>query len=80
MLLKTFRPITPSLRHRTIVDRSLLWSGKPFKKLVKGLKKSGGRNNQGRITVHHRDSSYLCCWQPRILLCCITLPSFSTDQ
>lgn len=58
MLLKTFRPITPSLRHKTIVDRSLLWNGKPFKKLVKGFKNSGGRNNQGRITVHHRGGGH----------------------
>lgn len=58
MTIKTYRPITPSLRHRTIVDRSLLWEGKPFKKLVVGFKNSGGRNNKGRITIYHRGGGH----------------------
>jgi len=53
MALKTFRPITPSLRKLVQVDRSDLWKGKPVKSLTEGLKKSGGRNNHGRITTRH---------------------------
>jgi large subunit ribosomal protein L2 len=53
MALKQFNPITPSLRELVQVDRSDLWKGKPFKSLTKGLVKSGGRNNRGRITAWH---------------------------
>jgi large subunit ribosomal protein L2 len=51
MALKTFRPITPSLRQLVQVDRSELWKGKPVKALTEGLHGSGGRNNTGRITA-----------------------------
>ncbi|MFY9287299.1 MAG: 50S ribosomal protein L2 [Alphaproteobacteria bacterium] len=53
MALKTFKPITPGLRQLIQVDRSELWKGKPVKSLTEGLKKSGGRNNTGRITTRH---------------------------
>jgi large subunit ribosomal protein L2 len=51
MALKTFNPITPSLRELVIVDRSELHKGKPVKSLTRGLTKSGGRNNTGRICI-----------------------------
>jgi len=51
MALKTFRPITPSLRQLVLVDRSELHKGKPVKMLTEGLSGSGGRNNTGRITA-----------------------------
>jgi large subunit ribosomal protein L2 len=53
MALKKYKPITPSLRQLVIVDRTGLWKGKPVKALTRGKKKSGGRNNHGRITSHH---------------------------
>jgi large subunit ribosomal protein L2 len=53
MALKTYRPITPGLRQLVRVDRSDLWKGKPVKALTEGLKKTGGRNNHGRITTRH---------------------------
>ncbi|MFD2263019.1 50S ribosomal protein L2 [Lacibacterium aquatile] len=53
MALKTFKPITPSLRQLVLVDRSELWKGKPEKTLTEGLTKSGGRNNTGRITAYN---------------------------
>jgi large subunit ribosomal protein L2 len=58
MALKTFKPVTPSLRQLVIVDRSELWKGKPVKRLTEGLSKSGGRNNHGRITVWHRGGGH----------------------
>jgi large subunit ribosomal protein L2 len=58
MALKTFNPVTPSLRQLVIVDRSELWKGKPVKRLTEGLSKSGGRNNHGRITVWHRGGGH----------------------
>ena len=53
MALKTFRPTTPSLRQLVQVDRSQLWKGAPIKMLTEGKTKSGGRNNDGRITTRH---------------------------
>jgi large subunit ribosomal protein L2 len=53
MALKTFRPTTPSLRQLVQVDRSQLWKGPPIKTLVEGKTKTGGRNNDGRITTRH---------------------------
>ena len=53
MALKTYNPSTPGLRQVVRVDRSELWKGKPVKSLTEGLNKTGGRNNQGRITTRH---------------------------
>jgi large subunit ribosomal protein L2 len=58
MALKTFRPVTPSLRQLVQVDRSGLWKGKPVKALTEGLSKNGGRNNLGRITVRHHGGGH----------------------
>ncbi len=53
MALKKYSPVTPALRQVVQIDRSELWKGKPVKTLTEGLKKSGGRNNKGRITTRH---------------------------
>ena len=50
MVLKILKPVTPSQRGTVLVDKSELWKGKPYKKLVKGYISTGGRNNQGKIT------------------------------
>lgn len=58
MSLKTFKPVTPSLRGTVSIDRSELWKGKPVKTLTVGKSKTGGRNNQGRITSWHRGGGH----------------------
>tara|TARA_B100000579_G_scaffold283932_1_gene235261 strand:+ start:79 stop:903 length:825 start_codon:yes stop_codon:yes gene_type:complete len=58
MALKHYNPTTPSQRQLVTVDRSELWKGKPLKKLTRGLTKSGGRNNKGRITMWHRGGGH----------------------
>jgi large subunit ribosomal protein L2 len=58
MALKSFKPTTPSQRQLVLVDRSQLWKGKPIKALTEGLTKSGGRNNQGRVSVWHRGGGH----------------------
>ena len=58
MALKTFKPVTPSLRQLVIVDRSELYKGKPLKTLTEGKSSSGGRNNTGRITVRFRGGGH----------------------
>ncbi len=54
MALRTFKPTSPGRRALVLVDRSALHKGRPEKKLVEGLSKSGGRNNTGRITSRRR--------------------------
>lgn len=58
MALKKFNPVTPSQRELVMVDRSKLWKGDPVKTLTEGLKKSGGRNNTGRITSRFRGGGH----------------------
>ena len=49
MSLKSFKPYTKSTRGTIIVDRSGLWTDKPYKPLTNNNKSSRGRNNYGRI-------------------------------
>ncbi|GJD44773.1 50S ribosomal protein L2 [Methylobacterium cerastii] len=58
MALKTFKPVTPSLRQLVLVDRRELHKGKPVKALTEGKSSSGGRNNLGRITVRFRGGGH----------------------
>ncbi|HLF59075.1 MAG TPA: 50S ribosomal protein L2 [Alphaproteobacteria bacterium] len=58
MALKSYKPTTPSLRGLVAVDRSGLWKGRPVKALTEGVKRSGGRNNDGVITVWHRGGGH----------------------
>jgi len=58
MALKTYNPTSPGRRQLITVDRDQLWSGKPEKKLTEGLKKTGGRNNTGRITAWQRGGGH----------------------
>ena len=58
MALKTFKPVTPSLRQLVLVDRRELYKGKPVKKLTEGKSSSGGRNNLGRVTVRFRGGGH----------------------
>ena len=58
MALKTFKPITPSLRQLVIVDRAELYKGKPVKALTEGKTSAGGRNNTGRVTVRFRGGGH----------------------
>ena len=54
MALKQFNPTSPGRRGLILVDKSELHKGKPEKKLVEGLTKSGGRGGNGRIAVRFR--------------------------
>ncbi len=51
MALKSYKPTTPGQRQLVIVDRSELHKGPPVKALTEGLRKTGGRNNRGRMTA-----------------------------
>ena len=54
MALKNFKPVTSAQRGLVLVGNSLLFKGKPLKKLTKGLNKSGGRNNYGHLTARKK--------------------------
>jgi large subunit ribosomal protein L2 len=54
MAIKTYNPITPGRRFRMTVDSSDLTRDEPEKSLLAPIRKKGGRNNRGRITVRHR--------------------------
>jgi large subunit ribosomal protein L2 len=58
MALKSFKPTTPGQRQLVLVDRSALYQGKPVKRLTEGKTSSGGRNNNGRITVRFRGGGH----------------------
>ncbi|MCG2712289.1 MAG: 50S ribosomal protein L2 [Candidatus Omnitrophica bacterium] len=58
MGIKRYKPTTPSLRWRTGSDFSEITRSKPEKSLTVALKKSGGRNAQGRITCRHRGGGH----------------------
>jgi len=58
MALKHYKPVTSSQRGLVLVDRSELHKGDPVKALTEGLRKKGGRNNYGRITVRHRGGGH----------------------
>jgi large subunit ribosomal protein L2 len=53
MAIKRLRPITPGTRFKTVLDYSVLTKKAPEKSLTISLKNTGGRNNQGKITVRH---------------------------
>jgi large subunit ribosomal protein L2 len=53
MTLKTFKPITDGLRHKTSLDLSFLAKKRPEKKLVASFKKQAGRS-WGKVTVRHQ--------------------------
>jgi len=58
MALKSYNPVTPSQRQLVLVDRSSLYRGAPVKTLTEGKHSSGGRNNNGRITVRFRGGGH----------------------
>jgi large subunit ribosomal protein L2 len=58
MGIKTFKPTTPSRRFLTVQTFDDVTSEKPLKSLTSGLRKTGGRNNKGRLTMRHRGGGH----------------------
>src|SRR5580693_3839098 len=58
MALKNYKPTTPGQRQLVLVDRSALYKGDPVKSLTTGKIGTGGRNNNGRITVRFRGGGH----------------------
>jgi len=58
MGMKSYKPITPGLRHRTGLDYGELTGHAPHKSLLRSLPKAGGRTNRGRIASRHRGGGH----------------------
>lgn len=58
MAIRTLKPITPGTRFYSVSEFSEITTDKPYKPLTLPLKKSGGRNNTGRITSRHRGGGH----------------------
>ena len=58
MGIKLYKPTSPGRRNMSGFDFSEITTGKPEKSLLRPLKKTGGRNNLGRITVRHRGGGH----------------------
>jgi len=58
MGIKKYKPTTPTLRFRTGYTFDEITTDTPEKSLLKPVRKSGGRNNRGRITCRHRGGGH----------------------
>ena len=54
MAIKNYKPMTPGTRGMSKLVNTEITKSTPEKSLTVTLKKSGGRNNQGKITLRHR--------------------------
>ena len=57
-LFKTYKPITPGIRHLRRPLNPHLYKGRPLRLLTVALRKKGGRNSKGRITVRSRGGGH----------------------
>jgi large subunit ribosomal protein L2 len=58
MAIKKFKPKTPSSRYRTVSTFEEISRSEPEKSLVRSLRKTGGRNSQGRVTAWQRGGGH----------------------
>ena len=58
MAIKKLNPITPGMRFKTIPGFEELTRSEPERSLLRPLKKKGGRNNKGRMTIRHRGGGH----------------------
>ena len=58
MAIRKLKPNTPGTRFMSISDFQEVTKSTPEKSLTVSLKKSGGRNNQGRITSYHHGGGH----------------------
>lgn len=58
MAIKKYKPTSNGRRGMTVLDFSEITTDKPEKSLLAPLKKKGGRNNQGKLTVRHQGGGH----------------------
>ena len=58
MAVRKLRPTTPGQRFKSVSDFAEITTSKPEKSLLRPIKKSGGRNNTGKMTVRQRGGGH----------------------
>ena len=58
MAIKTYRPTTPTRRYHSVVSKADLTTDKPLKALVEPLRKTGGRNSLGHLSIRHHGGGH----------------------
>src|SRR6516165_8786255 len=58
MAIKTYRPITPTLRFKTTQVNNDLTTDQPHKPLLVTRKRTGGRRNSGDLTIRHHGGGH----------------------
>ena len=58
MAIKKLKPNTPGQRHRSVSAFDTITKSEPERSLLEPLKRTGGRNNNGRITVRHQGGGH----------------------
>ena len=58
MGIKKYRPTTATRRFQTVLTREEITAERPLKSLTEPLRKSGGRNNRGQITMWFRGGGH----------------------
>ena len=59
MPVKKYSPVTPGTRTRVGTDYSEITTNKPEKSLIAPIKRTGGRNNSGKMTMRNRGGCLL---------------------
>jgi len=58
MAVRKFNPITPGMRHKVLSKFDNITTDKPHKPLLEPLRKNGGRNNDGKMTMRYRGGGH----------------------
>ena len=58
MPIKTYRPVTPTLRFQTSLENDDLTTDKPHKPLLTVKQRTGGRRNTGDMTIRHHGGGH----------------------
>ena len=58
MSVRKLKPITPGQRFRVVNGFDAITTDKPEKSLLAPIKRSGGRNSQGKMTIRHRGGGH----------------------
>ena len=58
MSVRKLKPITPGQRFRVVNGNDAITTDKPEKSLLAPIKKTGGRNSQGKMTMRHKGGGH----------------------
>ena len=58
MAIKTYRPITPTLRFKTTLANDDLTTNRPHKPLLEVKQRTGGRRNTGQLSMRHQGGGH----------------------